>query len=414
MSPRLSRRDLLRLATALLTVPAACRSRDPDVVEWWTIQLSPTFDEYMRTMIATFEARHPGVRIAWTDVPFDAVGSRLVTSALAGRLPAVMNLNADIVAAMALAGRLVDLGSAAPEAVKTFLPSALASCTVGGAVFAFPWYLATDILLWREDLFRDAGIARPPTTFAELPGVCDALFRATKRAAMAPKIGTDSDFLEYCAMEGAAVFDGKKVDLSDPRCAALATLFVDLVAARAIPRGALTASHRFGLDVFARGESAMLLSGPQFLRIVEENDPKVASRVRTAPPVLGAAGVGNLSAMNIAVAADAPRRDVAVAFAAHVASATWQLELCRRAAVFPSAIEALRDPFFTEGTGSLGEARRIAVKALASARTLIIGLPRKEEAQRRVMGALQAMAFGGKPAAEALIEAASGINARIG
>jgi putative chitobiose transport system substrate-binding protein len=346
----------------------------------------------MRTMIATFEARHPGVRIAWTDVPFDAVGSRLVTSALAGRLPAVMNLNADIVAAMALAGRLVDLGSAAPEAVKTFLPSALASCTVGGAVFAFPWYLATDILLWREDLFRDAGIARPPTTFAELPGVCDALFRATKRAAMAPKIGTDSDFLEYCAMEGAAVFDGKKVDLSDPRCAALATLFVDLVAARAIPRGALTASHRFGLDVFARGESAMLLS----------------------PPVLGAAGVGNLSAMNIAVAADAPRRDVAVAFAAHVASATWQLELCRRAAVFPSAIEALRDPFFTEGTGSLGEARRIAVKALASARTLIIGLPRKEEAQRRVMGALQAMAFGGKPAAEALIEAASGINARIG
>lgn len=414
MKAPLSRRDWLRLIAALLAVPAVgCRARDPDVIEWWTIQLSPTFDDYMRRLIAEFEARYPGVKIAWTDVPFDAVGQRLVTAALAGRLPAVMNLNADIVAAMALAGRLADLSATAPRAIATFLPSALHACSIRGTAYAFPWYLATDILLWREDLFKEAGVAAPPSSFNELPPICAALATATKKAAMAPKIGTDSDFLEYCAMEGADVFDGRRVTLSDPRCAALATLFADLVGTRAIPRGALTASHRFGLDLFARGESAMLLSGPQFLRIVEENDPKVAQRVRVAPPVLGAAGLGNLSAMNVAVAADAPRLEVAVAFAEHVTSAAWQLDLCRRAAVFPSSVDALRDPFFVAGEGTLGEARRIAVAALAKARTLIVGLPRKEEAQRRVMGALQAMAFEGRSATAALAEAAEGINARL-
>jgi putative chitobiose transport system substrate-binding protein len=64
-------------------------------ISFWTIQLSPTYDDYINGVIAGFEAEHPDVKIRWTDVPHMALQQKLLNAMAAGTPPDVVNLNID-------------------------------------------------------------------------------------------------------------------------------------------------------------------------------------------------------------------------------------------------------------------------------------------------------------------------------
>ncbi|MBL8696180.1 MAG: extracellular solute-binding protein [Planctomycetes bacterium] len=392
------------IAAAAALAAAGCTRRGEEI-ELWTMQLAPDFNEYFSKAIREFERAHPGARVRWTDVPFDAMGQRLVAASVAGQLPDVLNLNADLLTALAKEGRLVDISREAPAAKSEFLEGAWEAGRVGDGVYALPWYVAVDVLFWREDLFTKSGLgeADVPRTFADLPRVAQALRTKADVFALAPKLGSDSDLLRFFLMEGAPALRDGEVDFSDARCGQVASFWAERFARRECPRSALTLSHRVGLDLYIRGEVAMLLSGPQFLQIIQENDPRIAAATRVAPPMLGAAGVTNLAVMNVAVSADSPRRERALAFARALTSAPAQLEFCRTEACFPSALAALEDPMFTHPSGeAAARARAIAVTALRSARSLVAGLQRQSDAMRLQQIALQEIVFDGAPVRDAL------------
>ena len=68
-------------------------SADPITLEFWTISLSPTFDDYFNARFDAYTADHPNVTIKWVDMPQDAINDKLSTSAAAGNAPDVVNLN---------------------------------------------------------------------------------------------------------------------------------------------------------------------------------------------------------------------------------------------------------------------------------------------------------------------------------
>ena len=46
-------------------------------VEFWTMQLSPDFDEYFNQLIAEFETENPDIAIKWQDIPWGDMETKI-------------------------------------------------------------------------------------------------------------------------------------------------------------------------------------------------------------------------------------------------------------------------------------------------------------------------------------------------
>src|SRR5690554_711761 len=111
----MSRKLATMLAVGLVLVFAVAgiaQAADKEIT-FWTLQLSPDFDDYINGVIADFEAQNPGVKVIWQDIPFDVAEQRTLTAAASNRLPDVMNLNTDYLKKLAALGVLVNMDEAA-------------------------------------------------------------------------------------------------------------------------------------------------------------------------------------------------------------------------------------------------------------------------------------------------------------
>ena len=154
-------------------------SGQEETLEFWTIDLKATFGDFFNEMIQQYEKENPGVKINWTDIPYDDVQSKLVTAVAGGTAPDVVNLNTQMTLTLAGEGALVDLNKEATEEQKSiYIQDLWNSAKIGDSVYAFPWYASPDIMFYNKELFEEAGIQAPDVAYAtwdEFFEACDKL-----------------------------------------------------------------------------------------------------------------------------------------------------------------------------------------------------------------------------------------------
>ena len=100
----LSRRQFLATSVAFALGACAASTTAPNTqttsggdpsqqLTFWTMQLKPTFTDYMGATIASFQQQHPGIIVEWVDVPWGEMESKILTAIAAGSGPDVVNLN---------------------------------------------------------------------------------------------------------------------------------------------------------------------------------------------------------------------------------------------------------------------------------------------------------------------------------
>ncbi|MCS6812927.1 MAG: extracellular solute-binding protein, partial [Cyanobacteria bacterium] len=153
-------------------------------VEFWTMQLQPQFTDYFNTLIANFERENPTVKIRWVDVPWAAMESKILTAVSAKTAPDVVNLNPDFASQLAARDAWLLLDDKIPEAVRRqYLPNIWKANTLDGKSFGIPWYLTTRVSIYNQDLFRQAGVTKPPATYTELAEVARQIHDKTGKYA---------------------------------------------------------------------------------------------------------------------------------------------------------------------------------------------------------------------------------------
>ncbi|HYA08636.1 MAG TPA: extracellular solute-binding protein, partial [Gaiellaceae bacterium] len=122
-------------------------------------------------LLREFEAAHPGVRVRAEALPWTSDDQhQFYVINLEGRSPGfdLMMLDCIWVPEFARAGWLLDLTSRlGPDELAPYFPSAVASATYDGRVWALPWNFNVGLLYYRTDLLTRYGL-RPPQTFEEL------------------------------------------------------------------------------------------------------------------------------------------------------------------------------------------------------------------------------------------------------
>jgi ABC-type glycerol-3-phosphate transport system substrate-binding protein len=403
------------------TTPEATGAPEGEItgeITFSTLQLKPTFTEYIEGVIADFEAEYPGTTVNWIDVPFQGAQEKIIADAQAGTLPDVINLNPNFAQPLAVEGIFANLDEVAPGVGEQYVPGAYEAFTVPGQEghFGFPWYLTSEVTMVNSDLMEQSGLdpEQPPATFDELTAAARTVAQAGDgkfygmHPALENKVATDLVKL------GVPLLNEEQTEwvFNTPEAVAYVQELVDLYDEGVFPPDSLTEDHSKEIEAYQAGRIALFPSGPNFLTIVRENAPQVADATVVAPQIAGEDGAANMAVMGLLVPQSSPNLPTALAFAEFMTNAENQLEFAKIVTILPSVTEALEDPYFTDTSDGTVDslARKISAEQIATAKNMV-PVQFDDRVKSAVIGQIQRAMNGQQSAEEAVQKAVDEANA---
>ncbi|MFI5731764.1 ABC transporter substrate-binding protein [Kribbella sp. NPDC051587] len=376
-------------------------------ITFQTIQLSPTFDDYLHGLIAAFEKAHPGTKVEWTDIPSDAAARKVSADSVTGKLPDVMDLDSATLAPLGRRELVVDMATAAKDVKDTYVPSAWNSFAyTGSAIAALPWYLNTPVLISNQSLLTKAGIQQQPSNYDELIEQSKQVAAKAKVAGFQP---TEAGFPSSLLTIGVPLVndDSTQAKVNTPEAQKFVAALAELYKAGGIPPDSVSAKERSEIETFSDAKSAYLEAGGSRLKIIKQNSPAVYGEVAVGKPLGDAAKRTWVVAHGLAVPKKSANAATALAFAKFVTSADNQLALGKQSSVFPSTLASLNDAFFTAGDDKdlTVAARKIAAASLHDGKTIVKSAAVDAEYAAALWSAVQPAILGKADPATALGEA---------
>lgn len=395
-------------------------------LEFWTLQMMD-FKDTLQPMLDAFEKSHPGVKIKWVDVPFSEGEKRTLTALMAaqwnsGNIPDVINLNPDFSAILASRKALVDMNQyITPEQKAEYLPVAWDTSSLKSQTFGLPWYITSSITIYNKGLLEKAGLSSPPSDYDHLIAYAKTVKDKTSGYGLMPIITQNGNFLKELKRIGVPLYDpatGKAIFANDPRALAHLEKFRELYKDGLIPAEALTEGHRAAVDRYQSGTLGMLLTGPNFLKIVNENAPDVYKHTDIAPQFPFAGSQKNykdFSLMILVVPQKSRHPKEAVELARFITNAKNQLALSQAAPVLPSAVVALQNSYFnqTKSTDLMARARTLSAQQLLNAKEAYPIRPRQHDLNDIVDYFIQTTLLGKMTPKQAIHDAQDQMNAII-
>ena len=389
------------------------KAEEQVTVEFWTISLQPTFNDYFNKLITDYEAQNPNVKIDWKDYPYDAVLNKLMTNIAGGEAPDVVNLNTELANQMGTKGALVDLNQElTAEQKAAYFPGIYSSTEMGGQAYALPWYTGLPVLFLNKDLVEKAGLNpdTPPQTKQELnewgrqikekTGAYGYIFTMEARTLLEENLPFLSE-------------DYKKAAFNTPEVEEYVNENLQLLNDGVIPKDIINYDKQ--VQYFASEQVAMSLSSSPFINKIKTAAPDVYEKMIAVPSPVGKAGIRYSNTMNLVVPAATSHKKEAVDFAVFVTNAANQLEFSKIANTLPSTVETAKDPFFSENDGTLeGVAKTVSAVSLDKAEDFYIGVESAKDVNQAVTKALQTIYLNGADVKKTLDEAEAEVNKILG
>lgn len=339
------------------------------VIEFWTLQLG-AYEEYINGLITEYESIHPDVKIKWLDVPFKEGEKRTLAAAMSNRVPDVVNLNPIFSSTLASKKALVNFNDYLTEEQKNkYLPAAWKACSLGDFAFGIPWYITSSITIYNEKDLQAAGIKAPPKNYDELISQSKIIKAKLNKYAFLPSLTEGDYFLKILIKNGVKVVsdsDPSKAIFNSKEAVSILEEWVNLYNNEIISPESIVSTHQNAVDKFQSGVNTYIFIGPNFLKTIKDNSPKLYKHINISPQVVGSTGKVDFSVMNFIVPIKSKHKKEAVDFALFVTNSKNQLKFSKLTPTLPSSIEALEDSFFTENKSKTieEEARIISASQL--------------------------------------------------
>ncbi len=319
-------------------------------LQFWTISLSPNFDDYINGRVKKFEEENPGVTVKWTDLPYDAMENKLLTSIAGGKAPDVVNLNTGMTMTLAGKNALVDMNAEATEEQRSiYFENLYNSAKLGDSVYAFPWYYGLSTFMYNKEIYEKAGLDpnKPPTTWEELKQQAVTIKEKTGKYGFVPSYNPPADL--YFSGVPVISEDKKKIIINTPEALEWVKWNQALYKEGVVPKESLAADANYATDKYQSGQIATLTTGAQFLSRVKTNAKKVYDNTLVAPMPALKTGKYHAGLMNLVVPSASKNHKAAIALANFMTNDESQLEFCKVVNILPSTKKAAADPFFTQG-----------------------------------------------------------------
>jgi putative chitobiose transport system substrate-binding protein len=389
-------------------------------ITFWTFWLSPTFDEYINSTIARFEATYPGVKVKVEDHQA-TFQDDLRNSFAAKQAPDVINLSISEgwVSDYATQELLLPLDDVVPQnVIDMYFPNLWDQQLVGGKHYQFPWYQGIQVELINREIYDQTGLAIEdfPTTVDGLPALCQTI-KETTRTLCDIRL-TTNDLLAQMTYEGGVqVINNAGTEFTFDSADAVEWLqmYVDMVKAGTVDRTVLvTEQDRAGLDLFTTGQAAFYNTGPNLIREVRANNPGLYGYLAVVNAPVGKSGVTGKGLMAISVKADTPYPMASIALAQFFTNPRSMLEFAKVVSIYPSTPASYDDPFFAaEPVAIEDSAKPYAREAVSQLADILPTIPHKADVNQIVLQAVQQALFNNVDPQTALSGAVEQANALL-
>ncbi|HSK97007.1 MAG TPA: extracellular solute-binding protein [Euzebyales bacterium] len=303
-------------------------------------------DDVAADLKSDFESAHDGVTVEYQVQQWDGIGEKLTTALASDEPPDVLEIGNTQVAQYAASGGLTDLTDVVGEFDNSdsWLPGLAEPGQWDGQTYAIPFYAGDRTVIYRTDMFEQAGI-EPPTSWDELLAAGDALreeFGDNDRFMPMYLPGQQWYTLASLVWDEGGDLAVKAGDgtwagaLSTPEGQAGIQRYKELYdALSTAPKDADEATPQ-QFEVMAQGDVAMMIGLPWELASAVDASPELEGKLgvfvlpsktagEPAPPFVGG------SDLAIPLGSDAP--DVATEFIKLVAGTEYQTRLAEAGAI---------------------------------------------------------------------------------
>jgi multiple sugar transport system substrate-binding protein len=271
----------------------------PDPKEPVTISFSSWIgnETTIKDLYKKFHEEHPNITIEFQNVPAEESQQKLTAQVAGGNPPDAAFVDASTVAGFASRGALVKLDDYIKrgdvvdpddyvDAFKTFT-------TYKKSMYGLPFDGESTALFYRTDLFKDAGIDAPPTTWDEFKDDAAALTDPAKKRYGIAMFAPESAYYWYPWLwqAGGEVLDKDgNVAFDSDVAKESAEFYVGLT--KYAPPDYLNSNSYDGRVAFANGQVGMYVAGAWFAGTLSSEFPKINGKWATAPLPEGEAGCG--------------------------------------------------------------------------------------------------------------------------
>lgn len=379
----------------------------------WTMQLQPTFTEYIGGLVKQF-ALNENCTVEWVDIPWGDMETKILSAIASSTAPDVVNLNPQFALKLAAKGALWDINL--PDSDRSsYFPRLWQANQLGEITFGLPWYVAVDVTLFNRQIFQQAGLEKAPRTFAELAISAQQIKAKTGKFAFLLTMD-GGQLLETMVQMGMNLVDSQgKADFANAQGESAFAYWVNMFTQGLVPREILTADHRQSIELYQAGKTAMILSGAQFLRTITENAPDIAQVTDVSSQITGVTGKHSAAVMNLSVPKTSPQPELAVKLAQFLTNNPNQLEFAKIAQVLPSTVTASQDPYFRQvpdRAPTIDRARAISAQQLAKAEVLLPAIDGIDNLRKIIYAELQLAMLQRKSVQESVASAVQQWNSR--
>jgi len=405
--------------TALLLAMSSAMAVAPEKIEFWTFSMKPKFTPYFETLVKTYEAGNPGVKVEWIDFPWDVIQTKLVTRIVAGTPPALVNLNVPWADEFARDGLLTPVDGLLGDARPRYLASTLEDLTFGGKTYGFPMYSNVAVIAYNTHIFKAAGIPHAPRDLDEQLKFARQIAARTGKAGLCPALSKIDGLM---MQQGLPVISNGKAVFNSPAHVALIRKLAETYKAGGLLKDALFAEDNFpaAIDAYKGGRLGMLLAPPTAVKRIESDARDIYAITDVAPAPLGPTGIadgGWLIHFAVPKNVDAKLLPAIGKFARYLTNDANQLAFAKQASVYPAMAQAANDPFFTTvppGAGAAEKAVSAGAVSMPHSHTLYVaGITDYDELRRYLVKAVEAGVTGKQDVQQALDQAVAIWNKKL-
>ena len=310
--------------------------------------------EALAPLAREFEQANPGIHVRVQAIPWTAGHEKLLTAYVGGALPDVAQLGNTWIPEFAALGALQPLDAlVARDSVLVpradYFPGILATNVVDDTLFGVPWYVDTRVMFYRTDLLHAAGIAGPPTTWAQWRTALAAVKRVQPAGAFPALMPLDewAQPLIFGLQSGAPLLaeHGTRGWFRDPRFRRGFEFYVGMFRDGLAPALANTQISNVYQE-FAAGRVAMYITGPwnvgEFRRRLPDS---LRGRWATAPlPGPDSAGASFAGGASFVVMKRSPKQAAAWKFVTFMSDPARQARFFERTGDLPARRSAWELP----------------------------------------------------------------------
>ncbi|GGK55826.1 extracellular solute-binding protein [Streptomyces flaveus] len=261
------------LAASLALTATACGGSDsgsdesdgPVTITWWDTSNATNEAPTYQALVKEFEKANPDIKVDYVNVPFDQAQNKFDTAAGAKGAPDVLRSEVGWTPAFAKKGFFLPLdGTEALADQDKFQSSLIEQAKYDGKTYGVPLVTDTLALVYNKDLFKQAGISKPPATWDDLKKAA---------ATIKDKTGVDGYWgstQAYYAQsflygEGADTVDAdaKKITVKSPAAVKGYETWESLFDGKGLHKADTTAdAYAHIQEAFVSGKVASIVQGP--------------------------------------------------------------------------------------------------------------------------------------------------------